>query len=395
MRASGKGRRPVGTGALFVRTDAAGRETWYGKWRAGRRQVKRRLGLRRRPGTSAGLTRRQAETALREAITLAGARPLPEERLTFAEAATRYVDHVERVLERKPSTVQDYRSILRRHFEPFFANRALEGVTVQLASDYAAAKSAEGLSPKTVANHLRLLHALFSHAVKRGWTHTNPVAGVDRPRTSGADPDIRFLTQDEIDALISATPDDPLGNTDKALYLTAGLTGLRQGELIALRWRDIDWSAGLIRVRRSFTRGRFGSPKSRRSNRAVPMAPRVADRLATQLQASAYPGDADLVFGHPHTGGPYDASLMRKRFYRALSRAQVRRVRFHDLRHTFGTRMAAAGAPLRAIQEWMGHSNYQTTLIYADYAPDPSRGTAWAERAFGSAINAIEAPEKC
>ena len=345
-------------------------------------------------GAYAGLTRRQAETVLREAIALAGAQPLPEERLTFADAAARYIDHVEQVLERKPSTVEDYRSILRRHFEPFFSNRALEGVTVEVISDYAVAKGAEGLSPKTVANHLRLLHALFAHAVRRGWTHSNPAAGVDRPRTSGVNSDIRFLTQDEIDALISATADDRSEHTDKALYLTAALTGLRQGELIALRWRDVDWPAGLIRVRRSFTRGRFGSPKSQRSNRAVPMAHCVAEQLARQHQSSAYPGDDDLVFGHPHTGAPYDASLMRKRFYRALSRAQVRRVRFHDLRHTFGTRMAAAGAPLRAIQEWMGHSNYQTTLIYADYAPDPSRGTAWAERAFGPPANAIEAPKK-
>src|SRR5436189_1163698 len=91
----------------------------------------------------------------------------------------------------------------------------------------------------------------------------------------------------------------------------------------------------------------------------------------------------DLVFAHPPTGGPYDASRLRKRFYEALARAGVRRVRFHGLRHTFGTRMAAAGAPLRTIQEWMGHRDHSTTLIYADYAPDPSQGAAWAARAFG------------
>ena len=61
----------------------------------------------------------------------------------------------------------------------------------------------------------------------------------------------------------------------------------------------------------------------------------------------------------------------------------MRSIRFHDLRHTFGTRMAAAGAPLRTIQEWMGHRDYKTTEIYADYAPDPSQGARWAEAAFG------------
>jgi integrase len=385
--ARGQARRPVGTGALFLRRDAAGRETWYGKWRVGRRQIKQRLGLRRPTGGGDGLTVRQAEAALRAAIVRSRDRPLPEERLTLRDAAERYVEHVERVLDRKPSTVQDYRSILRRHVAPFFYDRSIEAVSVELISDYAAAKSIEGLSRKTITNHLRFLHAVFRHAANRGWTYANPVAAVDRPRTSGGDPDLRFLTPDEIEALIAAVPDDALGATDRALYLTAAFAGLRQGELIALRWRDVDWAVGLIRVRRSFTRGRFGTPKSRRSNRAIPIADRVGSELARHSQQSDYTADDDLVFGHPATGAPYDASRMRKRFYGALSAAGVRRVRFHDLRHTFGTRMAAAGAPLRAIQEWMGHSNYQTTLVYADYAPDPTQGTAWAERAFGSSTS--------
>ena len=119
----------------------------------------------------------------------------------------------------------------------------------------------------------------------------------------------------------------------------------------------------------------------------------MADRLATELerhyQRSAYPGDEDLVFCHPETGNAYDASKMRKRFKAALARADVREVRFHDLRHTFGTRMASAGAPPRALREWMGHKDSRTTDIYADYAPDSSQGRAWAERAFGQAgINA-------
>jgi integrase len=96
------------------------------------------------------------------------------------------------------------------------------------------------------------------------------------------------------------------------------------------------------------------------------------------------------VFCHPQTGGPYDPSKMRVRFKAALKRAGVRDVRFHDLRHTFGTRMAAAGAPLRAIQEWMGHQNHATTEIYADYAPDPSQGAVWAAKAFGEPGAATE-----
>ena len=74
---------------------------------------------------------------------------------------------------------------------------------------------------------------------------------------------------------------------------------------------------------------------------------------------------------------------MRTRFKRALKAASVREVRFHDLRHTYGTRMAAAGAPLRTLQGWMGHKSYTTTEVYADFAPDPTQGAALAEAAFG------------
>lgn len=79
-----------------------------------------------------------------------------------------------------------------------------------------------------------------------------------------------------------------------------------------------------------------------------------------------------------------DPSKLRKRFATALTRAQVHQIKFHELRHTFGTQMAAAGAPLRAIQEWMGHADAKTTEIYAHYAPDPTGAAAFVERAFGA-----------
>jgi hypothetical protein len=80
-----------------------------------------------------------------------------------------------------------------------------------------------------------------------------------------------------------------------------------------------------------------------------------------------------------------DPAKLRKRFQAAAHRAGLRPVRLHDLRHTFGTQMAAAGAPLRWIQEWLGHSDYRTTLLYADYAPDLSQAAYWAARAFDNA----------
>ena len=82
-----------------------------------------------------------------------------------------------------------------------------------------------------------------------------------------------------------------------------------------------------------------------------------------------------------------DPSRVRKDFQTDREAAGLEPLRFHDLRHTFGTRMAAAGAPLRALQEWLGHSDYKTTMLYADYAPDSSQGAAWAERAFAPAAD--------
>jgi integrase len=91
--------------------------------------------------------------------------------------------------------------------------------------------------------------------------------------------------------------------------------------------------------------------------------------LELLYQASPYRGEEDLVFGHPHTGKPLDRSRLLRRFKTALKRAGVPEVRFHDLRYTFGTRMAAQGVPMRTLHEWMGHRDNQTTLGYPDYAP--------------------------
>ena len=159
-------------------------------------------------------------------------------------------------------------------------------------------------------------------------------------------------------------PGDDLGRVERRMYLT-------------------DWPARRVRVRRSFVRGEFGTPKSKRSSRSVPLADRVAGELDQLHQETLYRHDDDLVFAHPHTGKPFDRSKLVKRFKAALRRGEVREVRFHDLRHTFGTHMAAQGVPMRALQEMLGHRDFKTTLIYADYAPS-AREAEWVEAAFAA-----------
>ena len=130
---------------------------------------------------------------------------------------------------------------------------------------------------------------MFAFAVRRGWCARNPVALVEKPR-GRRNLDIRFLDVQELEALFAATPTDERGTTERVLYLTAAMTGLRRGELLALRWQDIDWTAGVVRVRRNYTRGQFGTPKSGRSSRAVPLAQRVRDELQLHYERSRFQG---------------------------------------------------------------------------------------------------------
>jgi integrase len=149
------------------------------------------------------------------------------------------------------------------------------------------------------------------------------------------------------------------------------MTGLRQGELVALRWRDVDFPSMRVRVRQNFVLGEFGTPKSKRSTRSVPLADAVAGELDRLFTASRRQGDDDLVFADPSTGEPLNKAAILRRYRKALKAAKLDvSHRFHDLRHTFGTQMAAKGMPMRTLQELMGHRDIETTQRYADYAPN-------------------------
>jgi integrase len=256
---------------------------------------------------------------------------------------------------------------------------------------------ASGLKPKSAHNVLVFLHGVFEHAVERGWANDNPVRRAARPtrrRGRTANADLQFLTLAELDAVLRAIPDKPvqrkprpnrrgrpgpappppldvLGPVLRVLVLTAAMSGLRRSELLGLRWRDVDWQAQRLRVRNTYVLGEHSTegksdPSTRRS---VPIADRLARTLDQWSQRTMFSHDDDLVFAHPQTGNPLDGSKVSKRFKAACRAAGVREVRFHDLRHTFATRLAASGHPLRTIQEFLGHADAKTTQIYSHYAP--------------------------
>jgi integrase len=176
----------------------------------------------------------------------------------------------------------------------------------------------------------------------------------------------------------AARLDEIRGDEERAVYLrrllheppngnkVAAFTGLRQGELLALRWSDVDFVGGLLHVRRNFTGGREKVPKGKRV-RSVPMMAEVVDTLARLKNREHFTEDDDLVFGS--TVGEHLAHFdLRKRYYEALEHAGLRRIRFHDLRHCFGSAAITKLDPF-AVQSYMGHQHYTTTQRYLHHKP--------------------------
>ena len=377
-------RRGYGTGSL-KRVGGSWIGSWYGP---DGRKIRRKVGPARTPGERDGLTVAQAEERFRK-MRDANRPRTATERVTMKEAG----EELSRRLSlrgRKKSHRLTVESDLRNHIVPFFAGKELGRIEPRDIERYITAKlqpampqqSKAGvpgmrggvrktvLAPKTVRNHLNTMHSIFELGMRMGWCERNPVKLADRPVIKTTETRIKFLDQPELERLLATSyPDDAFGSIEPTLYLTAAMTGLRQGELIGLRWRDVDFDARKVRVVSPYVRGEFNDPKSEDSGRSVPLAQRVSDVLAALREQSLYPGDADLVFCHPETGHPLDRSKLTRRFKDALTRAEARPIVFHELRHTFGTRMASKGVPLRTIQHWMGHADAKTTQVYAHYQP--------------------------
>ncbi len=273
-------RRSYGTGSLFLKAG-----NWHGRWYVQGRQVQRKIGPARTPGERDGLTRPQAEREMRRRmeaetqVTTAG-------RVTVAEAGACLTDHLE-ALGRKPTTLCIYRSLLRTHLVPHLGATTLDRIQPADVEQLMAIMRREGAGPKLIRNALTLLSQVFAFGQRRGWCATNPCQQVDRPQLPD-DTEIHHLDLHEVEALVRAVPDDDLGPTDRALYLTAAMTGLRQGELLALRWRDIDWSAGKVRVRRNYV-GPLGHPDVQALQQGRPDGRRGGRRTRAPLPALCLP----------------------------------------------------------------------------------------------------------
>ncbi|HEY2441151.1 MAG TPA: site-specific integrase [Solirubrobacteraceae bacterium] len=300
---------------------------------------------------------------------------------TFADAAAEWLRYIEEDRQRKPSTVKGYEIVVRTQVLPRFAEEAIESITPAMIEAWLVA---QGGSASSTAKALVLMHGIFRRARKVWGLPANPVDDVEKPpiKRSG---DLQVYSPQEVWALVRAAGSEQ----DAAIFLTAAFTGLRMGELIALRWRDVDFAGSAIRVRASYYAGHLTTPKSGKV-RAVPMAPDVASGLAQLGRRDHWTGDDDLVFVGA-AGGYVDGSALRRRYKESLARAGLRPLRFHDLRHTFGTRMIAK-ADIRRVQEWMGHADVQTTMRYLHFAPRAEDAALVAE-AFRVEAPAASAPQ--
>jgi len=344
--------------------------------------------------------RRRAETELRRRLVDVerdGYRK--PQKLTFSAFAERWLDEYLPGRGLKLTTTDNYRQTIRNHLLPAFGNHPLERLErePELIDRYITQKARAGLSPKTINNHLLVLQGMLKTAIRWHLIRHNPVTDIERPRVE--QPDLNVLTETEIARLWTAYTQLEAAEPDpeqkqwwrfaRTLTFVALGTAMRRGELLALRWHDVQLLESHLRVREALVKSRFTSPKSRAGKRRIELGPRTNQLLADHWRHSDYTADDDLVFAHPAKGTPLDpARLAREHLKPALEHAGITKpVRpFHDLRHTALTHDAAAGNPMTYIQLRAGHSQASITERYIHAAQVQFAGAAARaeERMFGA-----------
>jgi integrase len=278
---------------------------------------------------------------------------------TFAVAAERWFEHGQAERGWSAATIRDYRSALNKHLLPGFGELELERVTTRGIEAWRTKQLAAGtLTPRVAGKAVAMLHGVFEFARRAyGLTSVNPAADVEALRAKNKPHGLAFYSVEELLSLQRAA-----GGQTGVLFLTAGLSGLRQGELLALRWQDIDFPAATIRVERShdYLAGVSGT-KGRRA-RSVPLIEMLARALATLGQREHFTSGADLVFCG-EVGQALDPSGLRKRLRAAQQAAGLPELRFHDLRHQFASTAIDVGS-LVEVAAWMGHSTTAVTQRY-------------------------------
>ncbi len=341
---------------------------WIGRYRVAGKDSAKVLGpaWTKRSRPPAGyLTRLGAEDLLRAFLHAEGAKLTAAGGVTFGQAAEAYIASLRariRAGSFRASTLRTYSNIIETEFRPRWGEHPIGTITRAQIESYRAQLVDRALAPTTINQSRAILRGVFYMADLAD----DPSDAFTRARTCrAASGQITFYRPDEVQQLAAHAANDQ----DAALYLTAAFTGLRASELRAVRWRSVDFGDSLIHVERGFTdEGGEDLPKSYRV-RSVPLMPQVAQVLSAVRRREFFIADEDLVFADSK-GDVFGYDAMYRRYRAAQKRAGLRPLRFHDLRHSFGT-MAVRAFPITDVQTWMGHADITTTRKYIHYSPQP------------------------
>lgn len=350
--------RPI-SGHVFKRKGKRG-SVWYAKYRLpDGRQAKKRIGpawTAKTPPPPGHFTKTTAAAQLDLILGEARNGTLQDMVQTgkrFRDAASDWLTYCEKVRDCKASTMTDYRGMVAVLIREF-GDRKIEAIT---AEDIEFWINGYPGSNRTRQKYLVCLGSIFKRAMKASGLPRNPVDLVERPRVRRATK-IDVLRPEEVLALVGAAESDQ----DAAVFHVAAFAGLRMGELLGLRWRDVDFPRRTIHVRDNWTHGETTTPKGG-GERAVPMAEEVAERLARLGQRADFATEDDLVFC-TERGQHLGYKNLKERYRAALKAAGLREdFRFHNLRHTFGSTVIRH-ADSREVMEWMGHADLTTTRRY-------------------------------
>jgi integrase len=249
-----------------------------------------------------------------------------------------------------------------KQLSPFFNGRTLFQITTRLVAEYREKRTAEKAKPATIYQELALLRRMFNVAIKEWqWLKINPVSSLSFS-VGNRNARTRWLTPEEQETLLSCATNPAWL---RPLLVTALYTGMRRGEMLALTWRDIDSKQRIIRIEQSKNGDR----------RSVP----ISETLQGTLDAIKVRDISGKVF-------PIAVRSVRAAFDKALERAKIEDFHFHDLRHTFATRLVQNGVDLYKVKELLGHKTIAMTMRYAHHYPESLRSSVEVlDRCYNSA----------
>ena len=365
-------RRGNNEGSIYRRKDGRWASTINLGWQDGK--------LRRK--TFYGRTRQEVQGKLTDALhTLHQGWPIITERQTVGNFIERWLEDSVKPSVR-PKTYVSYSQIARLYLLPYLGRISLEKLTPQQLQSFLNKRVADGLSPRTVQYTHAVLRRALGQAMKWGLISRNVALLVDLPKMSNHE--VEPLTLEQVKVFLKEISSDRL----EALYLVATGVGLRKGELLGLRWEDVDLNAGRLRVRVALQRIegtlQLVELKTRRSRRSVAL-PQLAVRSLRfhqvhQMEERVAAGDiwqeSGLVFTTA-IGTPLEPRNVTRHFHNALEKAGLPRQRFYDLRHTCASLLLAQGIQPRVLMEILGHSQISLTMnTYAHVMPQLERDAA-------------------